>query len=85
MATALAMVMLTASGLGFLTRYVFLAVPLILVAFIVWRDDPRADARRIGGGIMKLLGVIVAGLAAVAVPLGMLYLLVRLVKWAWTN
>jgi hypothetical protein len=35
--------------------------------------------------IAFLLAYVAAGLASLAVSLGILYLLVRFVKWAWTN
>ena len=35
--------------------------------------------------IAFLLAYVAAGLASLAVSLGILYLLVRFIKWAWTN
>jgi hypothetical protein len=89
MAMALILILLTASGFEFLTHPVFLAVPLILITFIVLRADPLTDVRRIGERIVKWFALLFTGslllLVGVGVPLFVIYFLVRFVKWAWTN
>ena len=67
---------------------VVIGLPIFLVVFLCnrkLREICNRFARRIvklaGAGVVAVLGVVVA----VGIPLGVIYLFVKFIRWAWYN